>query len=59
MEEKPLGGRFDPPGNRRVKGPIEDPINWGYNIKLIVTATEDYAKKWAEKESQEYECLQD
>ena len=34
-------------------------INWGYNIELIFTATEDYAKKWAKKESQEYECLQD
>ena len=34
-------------------------INWGYNIKLSFTAIEDYAKKWAKKESQEYECLQD
>ena len=28
-------------------------------MKLIFTATEDYAKKWAKKENQEYECLQD
>ena len=26
---------------------------------MIFTATEDYAKKWAKKESQEYECLQE
>ena len=29
------------------------------NIKLIFTVTENYAKRWAKKESQEYECLQD
>ena len=43
-----------------LKGPNyteQTSINWGYNIKLIFTAIEDYAKKWAKKESQEYECL--
>ena len=44
-----------------LKGPDyreQTSINWGYNIRLIFTAVEDYAKKWAKKESQEYECLQ-
>ena len=34
-------------------------IYWGYDTKVIFTAIEDYAKMWAKKESQEYECLQD
>ena len=45
-----------------LKGPNyreQTSINWGYIIKLIFTATEDYARKWAKKESQETECFQD
>ena len=45
-----------------LKGPNyreQTSINWGYNIKLIFTAIEDYAKKWAKKERQEYECLKE
>ena len=45
-----------------LKGPKYEEqasINWGCNIKLIFTALEDYAKKWAKEKSQQYDCLQD
>ena len=45
-----------------LKGPNyreQTSINWRYSIKLIFTVIEDYAKKWAKKESQEYKCLYD
>ena len=57
-----LRGDFVIIPSENLKGPNyreQTSISWGYNIKLIFTATEDYAKKWAKKENQEYECLQD